>query len=113
MQYCRCYAGAVLVSGHPGRSSDPSSGKREPVDGRIGQRFHHLDALRVARSFDCAHFTRSSVVDQLGGRNLVAGDVIPLDLCVLAPREHGVTGQLGAVVADHHARQPATLDDGA
>ena len=35
----RCYAGAVLVSGHPGWSFDPSAGRREPVDGHIGQRF--------------------------------------------------------------------------
>ncbi len=44
---------------------------------------------------------------------LARRDVVPLDLCVLAPRQHGVTGQLGAVVADHHARQPSMLGDSA
>ena len=44
---------------------------------------------------------------------LARRDLMPLDPCVLAPRQHGVTGQLGAVVANHHARQPSTLGDGA
>lgn len=39
-------------------------------------------------------------------------NVMPLDAGVLAPGEHGMTGQFGAVVADHHARQPATVGDG-
>jgi len=43
---------------------------------------------------------------------LAKRDVMPLDADVLASGEHGMTGQLGAVVADHHARQPATLGDG-
>jgi hypothetical protein len=52
---------------------------------------------------------------------LPRGDVVPLDPCVLASGEDGMTGQLGApfgftqdrIVADHHARQPARLGDGA
>ncbi len=48
-------------------------------------------------------------------------DVVPLDPSVLASGEDGVTGQFGApfgsaqdrIVADHHARQPATLGNGA
>ena len=48
-----------------------------------------------------------AVLLRLAGRN-----VMPLDAGVLALGEHGMTGQFGAVVADHHARQPATVDDG-
>ncbi len=48
-----------------------------------------------------------AVLLRLAGRN-----VMPLNAGVLAPGEHGMTGQLGAIVADHHARQPATLGDG-
>ena len=44
---------------------------------------------------------------------LARRDVMPLNPCVLALREHGATGQLSAVVADHHAWRPATLGDGA
>ncbi len=44
---------------------------------------------------------------------LAGCDVMPLDPGVLTLGEDGMTGQLGAVVADHHARQPATLGDGA
>jgi hypothetical protein len=44
---------------------------------------------------------------------LARRDVMLLAPYVLAPRQHSVTGQLGAVVADHHARQPSTLGDGA
>ena len=44
---------------------------------------------------------------------LPRGNVVPLDAGVLTPGEDGVTGQFGAVVADNHARQPATLGDGA
>jgi hypothetical protein len=43
---------------------------------------------------------------------LPRGDVVPLDAGVLTPGEDGMTGQFGAIVADHHARQPATLGDG-
>lgn len=42
---------------------------------------------------------------------LAGCDVVPLDPGILAPGEGRMTGQLGAVVADHHARQPATLGD--
>jgi hypothetical protein len=42
---------------------------------------------------------------------LARRDVIPFDPGVLASGEDGVTGQLNAVVADHHARQSATLHD--
>ncbi len=45
--------------------------------------------------------------------SLAGRDVLPLDPGVLSPGEYGVSGQLGAVVADHPARQPATLGDGA
>ena len=44
---------------------------------------------------------------------LARRDVMPLDPGVLAPGEDGVTGELGAIVADHHARQPATFGDDA
>ena len=44
---------------------------------------------------------------------LARRDVMPLDARVLALGKDGVTGQLGAIVADHHARQPATFGDGA
>jgi hypothetical protein len=43
---------------------------------------------------------------------LARSDVMPLDAGVLAPGENGVTGQFGSVVADHHARQPATFGYG-
>ena len=43
---------------------------------------------------------------------LAGRDVMPLDAGILAPGEHGMTGQFGAVVADHHAWQPATFGDG-
>ena len=35
---------------------------------------------------------------------LTGRDVMPLDPVVLALGKDGVTGQLGAIVADHHAR---------
>ncbi len=54
------------------------------------ERFHKAVLLRLARR-----------------------DVVPLDPGVLALGEDGVTGQFGAIVADHHARQPATFGDGA
>jgi hypothetical protein len=38
-------------------------------------------------------------------------DVVPLNPGVLALGKDGVTGQLCAIVADHHARQPATLSN--
>jgi hypothetical protein len=44
---------------------------------------------------------------------LVRRELLPLDPCILAPCERGVTGQLDAVVADHYAQQPATLGDDA
>lgn len=44
---------------------------------------------------------------------LTRRDVMLLDPGVLAPGEDGVTGQLGAIVADYHARQPATLGNSA
>ena len=44
---------------------------------------------------------------------LLRGEVVPLDPGVLTPGEDAMTGQLGSVVADHHARQPATFGDGA
>ena len=48
-----------------------------------------------------------AVLLRLAGR-----DVMPLDARVLISGEHGMAGQFGAVVAGHHARQPATLGDG-
>lgn len=68
------------------------SGKQVLVEALVAQatigRFHEATLLR------------------LGRRN-----VMPLDAGVLAPGEGGVAGQLGAVVADQHARQPVTLGD--
>lgn len=43
---------------------------------------------------------------------LARRDVAPLDAGVLAPSKDRVAGQFGAVIADHPARQPATLGDG-
>jgi hypothetical protein len=37
---------------------------------------------------------------------------MPFDPGFLASGQNGMTGQLGAVVADHHARQPAPFGDG-
>ena len=48
-----------------------------------------------------------AVLLRLAGR-----DVMPLDAGVLASGEHGMTGQFGAVVADHHAWEPATFGNG-
>ena len=42
---------------------------------------------------------------------LARRDVVPFDLAVLLPFEHGVRRQLGAVVADHHAGMLAHLGD--
>jgi hypothetical protein len=39
-------------------------------------------------------------------------DVMPLDPGVLTPREDGVTGPLGTIIAEDHARRPATFGDG-
>ena len=44
---------------------------------------------------------------------LVRRDVMPLDSGVLAPGKDGVTGQFGAIVANHYPRQPATFRGGA
>lgn len=44
---------------------------------------------------------------------LPRGDVVPFDPGDLTSGEDGMIGQLGAVVVDHHAWQPATLGDGA
>src|ERR1044072_3580530 len=38
-------------------------------------------------------------------------DVVPFDIAILLPRQDGVRGELGAVVADHHARADSGLDD--
>ncbi len=38
-------------------------------------------------------------------------DVVPLDLLFLLPGQDGVRGELGAVVADDHARTASALDD--
>ena len=43
---------------------------------------------------------------------LARGNVVPLDAGVLALGENSMTGQLGAIVADHHAWQSATFGDG-
>ena len=53
------------------------------------ERFHEAVLLRLARR-----------------------DVMPFDAGVLAPGEHGMTGQFGSVVTDDQARQPETLGDG-
>ena len=53
------------------------------------ERFHEVILLRLARR-----------------------DVMPLDAGVLTPGQDSMTGQLGSVVADHHARPPATLGNG-
>ena len=45
----------------------------------------------------------------LGG--LTRCDVVPFDPVLLLPFEHGARGQLGAVIADDHARSPTHLDD--
>jgi transposase len=42
---------------------------------------------------------------------LAGGDEVPVDLAVPAPSQHGVAGELGAVVADDHARLAAPFDD--
>ena len=42
---------------------------------------------------------------------LARRDVVPLDMALLLPLQDGVRGQLGAVVADHHAGIAADLGD--
>ncbi len=42
---------------------------------------------------------------------LARRDLMPLDPGVLAPGEDGVTGQFGAIVADHRARQLDSIVD--
>lgn len=56
-----------------------------------------LVAQAITTAFD------EAVLLRLAHRN-----VSLLDQCVLAPGKDGVTGQLGAVVADYHAWRPAT-----
>lgn len=38
-------------------------------------------------------------------------DKVPIDDCVLAPGEHGVAGELGAMVGHDHSWLAASLDD--
>jgi len=97
-----CHAAKAAVRTHgvvvrPPCLNDPSRrnqrGEQVLVQAFVTQatieRFHEAVLLRLARS-----------------------DVLPFDAGVLAPGQNGMTGQFGTVVADHHARQPATLGDG-
>lgn len=94
-----CHAAKAAVRTHgvivgPPCLDDPSRrsqrGEQVLVQALVAQatieRFHEAVLLRLARC-----------------------NVMPLDAGVLASGEHGMTGQFGAVVAGHHARQPATL----
>lgn len=62
-----------------------------------------VQALVAQASVEAFH---KAVLHRLSRR-----DVMPLDLAIFLPFEHGVRSQLGAVVADHQAGEAAHLGD--
>jgi len=50
-------------------------------------------------------------LDQPVLHGLAGSDVVPVDPSVLLPPEHGVRGELGAVVRDHHQGVAATFSN--